>query len=113
MQCHRKVHDSIGRVLQNVLESYGMDQIRELRLDVWGGCYNKRKMRGGDRWSMHSWGIALDYDPNRNKLSWGRDRSKFGRAEYEEWWKCWEAEGWVSLGRLRNFDWMHVQAAKL
>lgn len=113
MQCHQKVHDSIGRVLQNVLETYGIEQIRELRLDVWGGCYNKRKMRGGDRWSMHSWGIALDYDPNRNRLKWGRDRSRFAREEYEDWWKCWEIEGWVSLGRLRNFDWMHVQAAKL
>lgn len=28
-------------------------------------------------------------------------------------WKCWEEEGWVSLGRQRNYDRMHVQAAKL
>ena len=113
IQCHQKVHDSLGRVLGNVLASYGEAGIKELRLDLWGGCFNKRKMRGGDRWSMHSWGIAMDYDPNRNKLNWGRNRSKFSLSDYEQWWKCWEDEGWVSLGRARNFDWMHVQAAKL
>ena len=31
----------------------------------------------------------------------------------DEWWGCWEDEGWISLGRRRNFDWMHIQAARL
>ena len=62
---------------------------------------------------MHSRGIALDYDPTRYKLRWGRDRAHLAGADYEDWWQCWEAEGWVSLGRTRNFDWMRVQAAKL
>jgi hypothetical protein len=113
MTCNRRVHDSLGRVLQNVLEIYGENGIHELRLDLWGGTFNKRRMRGGSRWSMHSWGIALDYDPTRNQLRWGRDRAHFARSDYDDWWRCWEAEGWVSLGRQRNFDWMHVQAATL
>ncbi len=62
---------------------------------------------------MHSWGIAVDYDPERNLVKWGRDRATFAKSEYDTWWKLWEEEGWVSLGRTRNFDWMHVQAAKL
>lgn len=111
--CHEKVHDSLLRVLNRVLDHYGLERIRELRLDLWGGCLNVRKMRGGTRWSMHSWGIALDYDPQRNQLKWGRDRSAFAKPEYDRWWQLWEEEGWVSLGRSRNFDWMHVQAAKL
>ena len=45
-------------------------EIHRLRLDVWGGCLNVRKMRGGTRNSMHSWGIALDYDPQNNQLKW-------------------------------------------
>ena len=112
-QCHEEVHDSLLRVLNRVLAAYGKDEIKRLRLDLWGGCLNVRKMRGGTRWSMHSWGIALDYDPTRNKLKWGRDKASFARPEYDDWWRLWEEEGWVSLGRQRNFDWMHVQAARL
>lgn len=111
--CHEKVHDSLKRVLTRVFEHYGLEEIRRLRLDIWGGCLNVRKMRGGNRYSMHSWGIAVDYDPEHNQLKWGRDRASFARPEYDMWWRYWEEEGWVSLGRQRNFDWMHVQAARL
>ena len=111
--CHGKVHDSLFRVLSKVRDHYGEDEIRRLRLDLYGGCYNERPIRGGTKWSMHSWGIAVDFDPARNKLEWGRDKAAFASAEYKKWWEFWEEEGWVSLGRQRNFDWMHVQAAKI
>lgn len=111
--CHEKVHDSLGRVLSRVLDHYGSDEIKRLHLDLWGGCLNVRTMRGGSKPSTHSWGIAIDYDPTRNRLKWGRDRAHLARPEYEMWWRLWEEEGWLSIGRQRNFDWMHVQAAKL
>lgn len=112
IKCHEKVHDSLDRVLNRVLDHYGEEKIKELRLDLFGGCFNKRKMRGGSRWSLHSWAIALDYDPSHNQLKWGRDKAAFARPEYEQWWKIWEEEGWSSLGRTKNYDWMHVQATK-
>ncbi|MCP4744839.1 MAG: M15 family peptidase [Desulfobacteraceae bacterium] len=111
--CHERVHDSLLRVLIRVLDHYGMHKIRNLGLDLWGGCFNVRSMRGGKRPSMHSWGIALDYYPSKNLVRWGRDRAEFAKPIYNMWWKFWEDEGWVSIGRQRNFDWMHVQAAKL
>lgn len=111
--CHSKVKDSMLRVLTKVLEHYGINEIRRLRLDMWGGCYNERPIRGGTKWSMHSWAIAVDFDPSRNMLEWGRDKASFAAPEYNRWWELWEQEGWVSLGRQRNFDWMHVQAAKI
>ena len=110
--CHEKVADSMVRVLERVQDHYG-DQISELGLDLWGGCLNVRKMRGGTKWSTHSWGIALDWDPERNRLRWKKDKANFAKPEYDVWWKLWEEEGWVSLGRARNYDWMHVQAAKV
>jgi hypothetical protein len=55
----------------------------------------------------------LDFDPSRNKLKWGRDKANLARPEYDAWWEAWETEGWLSLGRERNFDWMHIQAVKL
>jgi hypothetical protein len=111
--CHEKVHDSALRVLTRVLAHYGPERIPELRLDRWAGCLNERKMRGGTRWSLHAWGIAIDYDSEFNGYNWGRDRATLAQPEYDPWWRFWEEEGWVSLGRTRNFDWMHVQAAKL
>lgn len=110
--CHEKVAASLERVLVGVRDHYGPDAIRELRLDRYGGCFNPRKKRGGTSWSTHAWAIALDFDPERNRLQWGRDRAAFARPEYDRWWELWEAEGWVSLGRVANFDWMHVQAAR-
>jgi hypothetical protein len=112
-KCHAKVADSISNVLTKVLAHYGQAEIRRLRLDVWGGCFNIRPIRGGTQPSMHSWGIAIDYDPNRNKLRWGAEKAVFAREEYKPWWEFWEEEGWISLGRSRNFDWMHVQAARI
>lgn len=111
--CHHLVHDSLGTALNRVLTHYGADRIRELGLDLWGGCLNVRRERGGSQWSTHAWGIAIDFDPDHNQLKWGRDRASFSRPEYDAWWQFWEEEGWVSLGRTKNYDWMHVQAAKL
>lgn len=110
--CHEKVADSIVHVLERVADHYG-DQITPLGLDLWGGCLNVRKMRGGTKWSTHSWGISIDWDPTRNRLRWGADKANFAKPEYDVWWKLWEEEGWVSLGRARNYDWMHIQAAKV
>lgn len=109
---HSKVQDSLARVLTKVLEVYGKE-ITPLRLDLFGGAYNNRNMRGGTKKSMHAWGIALDFDPERNQLRWNADKASFSASDYAEWWKAWEEEGWVSLGKVRNFDWMHVQAARL
>lgn len=111
IRCHQKVADSLMRVLQAVKTNYDEERIRLLRLDRYGGCYNPRRKRGGSAWSTHAWGIALDFDPDRNQLQWGRNKAAFANPEYDLWWSCWEQEGWISLGRKANYDWMHVQAA--
>ncbi|WP_154857923.1 M15 family metallopeptidase [Cyclobacterium xiamenense] len=111
--CHRKVAESLTKVLEDVRDTYGENDINSLRLNYFGGAFNNRPMRGGTLWSTHAWGVALDFDPDRNALRWGRDRAAFAHPVYDEWWRCWEEEGWVSLGRRRNFDWMHVQAAEV
>ncbi|OEU70255.1 MAG: hypothetical protein BA863_06415 [Desulfovibrio sp. S3730MH75] len=109
--CHEKVHDSLERVLTQTFSHYGQERIEELHLNLWGGCLNIRPMRAGKRSSTHSWGIAVDYDPDNNKFRWGSDKATFAKPEYDAWWNFWEAEGWTSLGRSKNKDWMHIQAA--
>lgn len=111
--CHAKVADALERIFKATLKHYGAGDLHKLGLDLFGGCYNYRKMRGGDSWSMHSWGIAVDLDPSNNQLRWGSDRARFARPEYVPFWNIVEAEGAVSLGRARNYDWMHFQFARL
>jgi hypothetical protein len=100
------------KVLTNVFEHYGEERIKELGLDLWGGCFNFRKKRGGSTMSTHSWAIAVDYHPEMNRLRWGWNDAVFARPDYDFWWKAWEEEGWVGLGRVSNFDWMHIQACR-
>lgn len=110
---HEKVAASASRVLQTIAATYSAAERKALGLDLFGGSLNVRRMRGGSSWSMHSWGIAIDFDPERNQLKWGAPRARLSHDDAQAFLKAWEAEGWLSLGRARNYDFMHVQAARL
>ncbi len=84
-----------------------------LGFSIFGGSHNFRLMRGGSSLSTHSWGIAIDFDPARNQLHWKAAKARLARSDCIPFWEAWEKEGWVSLGRKKNYDWMHVQAARL
>lgn len=111
-RCHVKVEASFERIFQKVLAQYGQSDITMLGLDLFGGCYNYRPMRGGNSWSMHAFGIAVDLDPERNQLKWNHTKATFARDVYVPFWNIVESEGMVSLGREKDFDWMHFQAAR-
>lgn len=110
--CHLQVATCLTQIFDEAAAHYGEKQFRALRLDRFGGCYNYRPMRGGTQLSTHSWGIAVDLDPQRNQLKWGRDRAAFAKPEYEAFWRIVEAHGAISLGRAKNYDWMHFQFCK-
>lgn len=110
---HEKVHDSADRAFKAVARRYDEAARKTLGLDLFGGSLNVRKMRGGSSYSMHSWGIAIDFDPERNQLKWGKAKARLAKPDAEDFWRIWEDHGWISLGRQRDFDWMHVQAARL
>jgi hypothetical protein len=106
---HEKCAESALKVLNRVKDIYGVEKIKELRLDLWGGCFNNRRMRGGTQLSMHAYACAIDWDPDHNQLRWSKhdappDSPSLARDEYKPWWEAWEAEGWVSLGRTRDRD---------
>lgn len=111
--CHEKVADAKERVYRKIASAYSPEDISKHGFDLFGGCYNYRKIRGGSSLSTHSWGIATDLDPERNQLKWGRDRAYFARPECAEFIRCWASEGFVSLGVERDMDYMHFQAARL
>lgn len=110
---HEKVHDSALRCFNRIADAYPLPSQRNiLGIDKWGGCLNPRKKRGGSSWSMHSWGIAIDFDPERNSLRMNHTQARLAQPDAATFWRIWEEEGWLSLGRARDFDWMHVQATR-
>ena len=110
---HELVADAVLAVLREVLEVYGLARIKALGLDQYGGCYNYRGTTGGGALSMHAWGIALDFCPDKNGYSVKKPAASLSKAECEPWWEIWEKHGAVSLGRANDYDWMHVQFARL
>lgn len=113
MTLHGKVAMSALNVLEHVASTYSAEERKSLGIDLFAGSLNVRRMRGGSAYSMHSWGIAIDFDSARNQLTWGRPQARLSHMDADPFWRLWEAAGWTSLGRARNFDWMHVQAARL
>lgn len=113
MTLNKHIADSAIQCLEQVMAFYDEEDRHILGLDLFGGAFNKRRMRGGSQWSMHAFGCAIDFDPERNQLKWGRDRARLAQPDCEQFWKIWEANGWTSLGRSRNYDWMHVQVGRL
>lgn len=113
MTCHSLTAIPLKRIFRKTLAHYGMDNIRRLGLDLFGGCYNNRPKVGGSTLSMHAYGIAIDLDPDHNQLKWKSDKAGFARHYYDEFWSFVEQEGAVSLGRQKDYDWMHFQFARL
>lgn len=111
---HEKVHDSAERCFQRIRLEYTESERENLGMNIFSGCLSApRKKRGGSTWSMHCWAIAIDFDDTHNRLRWHKNRARLARADCERFWQIWESEGWMSLGREKDYDWMHVQAASL
>jgi hypothetical protein len=109
MRCHKLVAKNFENVFKDILATYGLVRIRSLGIDLYGGCFNFRKMRGGTQWSRHSWGVAIDLDPERNQLRATSKTAQFAKADYKPMIDIFYKHGFVSLGRERNFDWMHFE----
>ena len=108
--CHENFALSAQRVFENIFKAYSKEEIEKHGFNVFGGCFNNRNKRGGVTKSMHAYGLAVDIDPERNTYKSNSNTAYLARPECLKFWECWENEGWVSLGRKHNYDWMHVQA---
>jgi len=110
---HEKCAKSAERALQEIASIYSAEEIKDIGIGFFGGTYNNRKMRGGSSLSTHAYAAAWDTDPERNGLRVGEPEARLSQEDAIPFWLAWEKQGWVSLGRERNFDWMHVQAVRL
>jgi hypothetical protein len=110
IQCHKLIAEPIKAVFSDLLAHYGIDELRRLGIDLFGGCVNVRLMRGSKtKWSRHSWGIAIDLDPARNGLKTNWANSQFSKPEYQFMVDTFYKHGFFSYGKERNFDAMHFE----
>ena len=112
MRCHKLVKDNFKAVFDDLLAHYGYEKIVELGIDLFGGCFVFRNMRGGTQFSRHSWGVAIDLDPVRNQLKESSKTARFARPEYKPMIDIFYKHGFLSLGKEKNYDWMHFEIAK-
>jgi hypothetical protein len=108
-RCHKKVADSLIRVLKAIGEKYGKNREIMEEAEDFGGVYNFRNKRGGSTYSVHAWGAAIDLDADDNTFrdSWPM-KADMPLEIMEEFSK----EGWLSAGAFWNYDAMHFQATR-
>ncbi|WP_411956877.1 M15 family metallopeptidase [Paracoccus homiensis] len=111
--CHEKVAEPLTWIFAEAHRTFGAERMRDMGLDLYGGCFANRTMRGGTATSMHAWGIAVDLDPEHNQLRWGADRARFANPDYRDWWQIVMQAGAVPAGYVWGKDWMHFQFARL
>jgi hypothetical protein len=108
---HRKCSESLLRVFDAIWKAADFKQktVDAWGASVFGGSYNFRLMRGGNRLSMHSWGCAIDLDPARN--GFGDSTPHF--AQVPQVLEAFASEGWAWGGPWGKPDGMHFQAARV
>ena len=112
MRCHKDVATRFQSVFTDILNHYGLEEIKRLKIDQFGGCFAFRQMRGGTDWSRHSWGIAIDLDPNRNLLRENGRTARFANPEYLPMIEIFYKHGFASLGGEKDYDWIHFEAIR-
>lgn len=104
IRCHKKVAMALLETLEEIASGPAAWILAQ-----YGGCYSFRRMRGGQRYSKHAWGAAIDLAPNTNGL-----RSKWPQSSDMpiEAMEAFAKRGAVSAGAFWNRDGMHHEFTK-
>lgn len=113
MTVHQAAAPSLEAAMIAVHKHYGEDEWRRLGMDRYAGGYNKRKMRGGSKWSMHAYGCAVDFYAAPNGLRTRCPDALFCGPEYRAFLDIMQEHQWLPAIRLWGADAMHFQRATL
>jgi hypothetical protein len=110
IRIHKLAADRLAAALNDIIEHYGED-IEKVAPGacIYNGSYNFRKSRGGSSTSIHSWGLAIDFDANNNGMYTKWHNARFSQPIYKPFLDILEHHGFLSLGRRQGTDAMHVQ----
>lgn len=99
--CNRDLKPLLEKAFKNVNDRGLAAQVK-----TWDGCFNIRKKRGAVSMSLHSWGLAIDFN-----AAW----NGFGKKPTmsSELVKCFTDAGLDWGGTWSKPDGMHFQIAKL
>ena len=99
--CNKDLKPLLEKAFKNVNERGLAAQVK-----TWEGCFNIRKKRGATSMSLHSWGLAIDFN-----AAW----NGFGKKPTmsPELVKCFTDAGLDWGGTWSKPDGMHFQIAKL
>jgi hypothetical protein len=118
IRMHRLLEDTFVAVLNDVWNfaknksgnGANDDAIRawlhKRRLDQHAGGFNFRKITGGQKLSLHAYGIAIDWDAEHNPR-----KKPLTRTLPDWWYNIWKAHGWADGRHFPVPDPMHVQFA--
>jgi len=109
LSCHKLIAEQLSNVFDALLLQYTYEGLKMLEIDILGGCFNYRKMRNGNSWSKHSWGIAIDLNPAKNGLKTPYEKALFSECVYEPMHDIFEHYGFINLGKEYGYDTMHWQ----
>ena len=99
--CNKLLPEPLERALRNIIERCLTDEVK-----TWDGCFNIRKKRGLNSWSLHSWGIAIDINAAWNGL---RKEPQMSPKLV----KCFTDEGFDWGGNWTRKDGMHFQLSSI
>ncbi len=112
VRCHKAISAQLATIFDEVLAYYGQAEITRLGLDVYDGSYYARSVVGGSTASMHSWGIAFDFNAAKNGMYVKSPTALFSGEEYAEFIRIWYKNGARSFGLENDYDYMHFEFAK-
>ena len=97
--CNKDMKPALEQALRNV-----RDQGLSAQLQTFAGCFNIRPVRGSDKLSTHSYGLAIDINSESNPLGAEPTMSP-------ELVKCFTDAGFTWGGNFKRKDGMHFEYA--